>query len=187
MANGLVVILSGVSSIGKDQIKTALLQDPELGLMDIVSLTTRPKRENEVDGRDYYFVNHKDFAAAARSHKLLEYTEFNGYYYGTPAETAEFLISMGKNILISVEAQGVGQIRIKHPENRAFFLVPVKMEELEDHIRQRYQGEDAALRINKAHTELELAEMFGTCVPLTTQEEAVQTIRTELLKVLNER
>ena len=61
MAKGLVVILSGVSSIGKDQVRQKLLKDPELGLMDIISLTTRPKKETERDGSDYYFVNHKDF------------------------------------------------------------------------------------------------------------------------------
>lgn len=59
MAKGLVVILSGVSSIGKDQVRQKLLDDPELGLMDIISLTTRPKKETEKDGWDYYFVNHK--------------------------------------------------------------------------------------------------------------------------------
>ena len=64
MAKGLVVILSGVSSIGKDQVRQKLLDDPELGLMDIISLTTRPKKETEKDGWDYYFVNHKDFANA---------------------------------------------------------------------------------------------------------------------------
>ena len=102
MAKGLVVILSGVSSIGKDQVRQKLLKDPELGLMDIISLTTRPKKETERDGSDYYFVNHKDFADAVRDHRMLEYTEFNGYYYGTPAEHVEFLTAMGKHVLISV-------------------------------------------------------------------------------------
>ena len=70
MAKGLVVILSGVSSIGKDQVRQKLLDDPELGLMDIISLTTRPKKETEKDGWDYYFVNHKDFANAVRDHRM---------------------------------------------------------------------------------------------------------------------
>ena len=70
MAKGLVVILSGVSSIGKDQVRQKLLKDPELGLMDIISLTTRPKKETERDGSDYYFVNHKDFADAVRDHHV---------------------------------------------------------------------------------------------------------------------
>ena len=189
MGEGCVVILSGVSSIGKDRVKELLLKDPELGLMEIISLTTRPKRADEKDGLDYYFVDHRNFAAAAREHRLLEYTEFNGYYYGTPAEHAEFLMAMGKNVLICVEAQGVGQIRIKHPDNMAFFLVPTSMAELEKQVRQRYKDDlsGIALRLNKAQTELELAEMFGVCVTLTSDEEAYQTIRTALIGKLNER
>ena len=189
MAKGLVVILSGVSSIGKDQVRQKLLDDPELGLMDIISLTTRPKKETEKDGWDYYFVNHKDSANAVRDHRMLEYTEFNGYYYGTPAEHVEFLTAMGKNVLISIEAQGVGQIRIKHPDNKAFFLVPTSLDELEKQIRQRYHADESGinLRMNKAKTELELANIFGTCVPLTSDEEAFNVIKTELLEELKNR
>lgn len=189
MAKGLVVILSGVSSIGKDQVRQKLLKDPELGLMDIISLTTRPKKETERDGSDYYFVNHKDFADAVRNHRMLEYTEFNGYYYGTPAEHVEFLTAMGKHVLISVEAQGVGQIRIKHPDNKAFFLVPTSLAVLEKQIRQRYHSDEASinLRMNKAKTELELANIFGTCVPLTSDEEVFSIIKKELLEELKNR
>ena len=71
MGEGCVVILSGVSSIGKDRVKELLLKDPELGLMEIISLTTRPKRADEKDGLDYYFVDHRNFAAAARQSKTV--------------------------------------------------------------------------------------------------------------------
>ena len=186
MKKGKVIILSGVSSIGKDAIKELLMNDPQLNLMDNISLTTRPKRDTEKDGKDYYFVDHKSFADAVLNHQMLEYTEFNGYYYGTPSEHVEFLTSMGKNVLISVEAQGVGQIRIKHPDNLAFFLVPTCFEDFEKQIYARYEEDKASalLRVNKAKTEMELAGIFGTCVPLTTQQEAYEKIREELLKNL---
>ena len=124
-----------------------------------------------------------------RDHRMLEYTEFNGYYYGTPAEHVEFLTAMGKHVLISVEAQGVGQIRIKHPDNKAFFLVPTSLAVLEKQIRQRYHSDEASinLRMNKAKTELELANIFGTCVPLTSDEKVFSIIKKELLEELKNR
>ena len=189
MNKGLLFVLTGASSVGKEDIRDRLLGDGQLHLNYSISMTTRPKRGEEVDGRDYYFVNHKDFADAVRDHRMLEYTEFNGYYYGTPAEHVEFLTAMGKHVLISVEAQGVGQIRIKHPDNKAFFLVPTSLAVLEKQIRQRYHSDEASinLRMNKAKTELELANIFGTCVPLTSGEEVFSIIKKELLEELKNR
>ena len=84
MSEGLVVILTGASSVGKGGIRDLLLQDQDLKLFYSISETTRPKKENEVDGKDYYFVNYRAFADSVKNKELLEYTEFNGYYYGTP-------------------------------------------------------------------------------------------------------
>ena len=78
MSKGLVVILSGASSVGKGAIRERLLNDPELKLFYSISMTTRPAKGDEVDGKDYYFVSHKEFADAVKKKELLEYTEFNG-------------------------------------------------------------------------------------------------------------
>ena len=106
MSEGLVVILSGACSVGKKEIANLLLNDPDLKLMKSISMTTRPPKANEVDGKDYYFVDFKDFANAVKQQDLLEYTEFNGWYYGTPKNAVDFLRHNGKNVLIMVEAQG---------------------------------------------------------------------------------
>ena len=80
MSQCLFVVLSGASSVGKGKIVDELLKDPDLKLMYSISLTTRPQKEHEVDGQDYYFVTHKQFATALKKKELLEYTSFNGYY-----------------------------------------------------------------------------------------------------------
>ena len=64
MSEGRVLILSGASSVGKGAIKKRLLDDPDLSLMESISMTTRPKKDKEVDGKDYYFVDYKYFANA---------------------------------------------------------------------------------------------------------------------------
>ncbi len=166
MKKGLVVILSGACSVGKHDLTTKLLADPDLDLMYSVSLTTRPKKENEVDGKDYYFVDFQSFAEAVKKHQLLEYTEFNGWYYGTPKNQVEFLRDSGKNVLITVEAQGVGPIKLELPDALAIFVTPSSIEELEKNIHAMYQDDDASAtrRINKAKMDMELAPLFQNVV-----------------------
>ncbi len=183
MKQGMIVILSGASSVGKNIIRDRLLEDPSLQLFYSISMTTRPPKANEVDGKDYYFVDHEVFAKAVRDHDLLEFTEFSGYYYGTPSQVVDFLVSKGKNVLIEVEAQGVAQIRLARPNSIAFFVVPETMDELEKQIRIRYKDDETSIlqRLNKAKMEMELAPLFKHVVkntdPVAATETIIQTIR----------
>ena len=84
MSKGTLLVLTGASSVGKAAIREQLLNDPSMKLFYSISMTTRPQKPEEQDGVDYYFVDQKTFASAVRNHELLEYTQFDGYYYGTP-------------------------------------------------------------------------------------------------------
>lgn len=183
MKKGLVVILSGACSVGKHDLTNKLLNDPDLDLMYSVSLTTRPKKENEVDGKDYYFVDFASFAEAVKKHQLLEYTEFNGWYYGTPKNQVEFLRDSGKNVLITVEAQGVGPIKLELPDALAIFITPSSIEELENNINAIYQDDDASAsrRINKAKMDMELAPLFKNVVKSDDAEETYQLVKKMIL------
>ncbi len=179
MNKGKVLILSGASSVGKGTIKKKLLEDKEMGLIESVSITTRPKKDKEVDGKDYYFIDYKYFAEAVKNKELLEYTEFNGYYYGTLKSQVEFLINNGKNVLIEVEAEGVGPLKLNLPDALAVFVVPESLEELEKHIMDIY-GDDLASannRINKARMEMEIAPLFKNQVKNTNIDLAVKQIK----------
>lgn len=176
---GKAIILSGASSVGKGEIKRKLLEDKELGLIESISMTTRPRKASEVDGRDYYFVDYKQFAGAVKNKELLEYTEFNGYYYGTPKAQIEFLLKYGKNVLIEVEAEGVGPLKLNLPDSLAVFVIPESMEELEKHIMDVY-GDDMAsanTRINKARMEMEIAPLFKHQLKNTEADKAVEEIK----------
>ncbi|MBR5795104.1 MAG: guanylate kinase [Erysipelotrichaceae bacterium] len=184
MSKGLVVILSGASSVGKGAIRERLLNDPELKLFYSISMTTRPAKGEEVDGKDYYFVSHKEFADAVKKKELLEYTEFNGYYYGTPKNHVEFLRSKGKNVLIEVEAQGVGPIKLNVPDALAFFVMPESLEELEKQIHLLYKDDEASItrRINKAKMDMEIAPLFKNVVYNNDTDLAVSQIKEVILK-----
>ena len=189
MAKGIVVILTGASSVGKGQIRERLLADPDLSLFFSISETTRPQKEGEVDGKDYYFVTHEAFAESVKNKELLEYTEFNGYYYGTPKAQVDFLVEKGKNVLIEVEAQGVGPIKLNIPDSVAFFVMPASMEELEKQIEMRYKDDEASIqrRINKARMEMELAPLFRNVVTNDDVDKAVAEIKEVILTVQKNR
>lgn len=175
MGKGLVVILSGACSVGKHDISNRLINDSDLKLMDSISMTTRPKRDSEVDGKDYYFVDFKTFANAVKEGDLLEYTEFNGWYYGTPRNQVEFLVNSGKNVLVTVEAQGAGNIRLEMPDSVAIFITPSSIEELEANINALYSDDQASAqrRINKAKMEMEIAPLFDNVVATNEDSEVV--------------
>ncbi|MDD6466750.1 MAG: guanylate kinase [Erysipelotrichaceae bacterium] len=185
---GKLIVLSGASSIGKKDMKKALLEDKDLGLLYVISMTTRPKKENEVDGVDYYFTETKNFAKSVSNKELLEYTEFNGYYYGTPKNQVMFLLQQNKNVLVDVEAEGVGPIKLNVPEALCIFLMPKSLEDLEQHIHDVY-GDDTAnerLRINKARMEMEIAPLFRNQVVMDDFDQAFLETKKMILDYLNQ-
>jgi guanylate kinase len=189
MQKGIVIVLSGASSVGKSEIRDLLLKDPDLKLFFSVSETTRPKKENEVDGKDYYFVSHEAFANSVKNKELLEYTEFNGYYYGTPKAQIEYLVNLGKNVLIEVEAQGVGGIKLNMPESICFYVMPTSFEELEKLITERYHDDDASIqrRLNKAKMDMEIAPLFRNIVYNDDPQKAYEQIKAKVMEEMEER
>lgn len=189
MSKGVVIILTGASSVGKGKIRDLLLEDKDLNLMFSISMTTRPPKAGEVDGKDYYFVSFKSFAEAIKNRELLEYTEFNGYYYGTPKNQIEFLIEHEKNVLIEVEAQGVGPLKLNMPDSIAFFVKPVSPDELIEQINKVYGDGTASAenRINKAKMDLELEPLFNNVVTNDDPEAAAAKIKEVVMAEVNRR
>ena len=189
MAKGIVVILSGASSVGKGMIREKLLEDKDMNLFFSISETTRPMKEGEVDGKDYYFVSHKAFADSVKNKELLESTEFNGYYYGTPKAQVDFLVNKGKNVLIEVEAQGVGPIKLNIPDSIAFFVMPHSFEELEKQIHEIYGDDEASVerRLNKAKMEMEIAPLFNNIVYNDDADKAVAEIKKVVMAEMEKR
>lgn len=181
---GSVIVLSGASSVGKGGIKKRLLEDGDLNLLFAVSMTTRPKKDKEVDGVDYYFTDISSFARAVKERQLYEYTEFNGYYYGTPKSQVDFLLSQNKNVLVCVDAQGAGDIKLKIPESICFFIVPNSMAELERAIQDKYRDDTASinLRINKAKMELEISSLYNNLIVNSDEDLAFKQIKEIILK-----
>ena len=162
MEKGLLIVLSGPSGVGKGTVLKEFRDDPKLKLAYSVSMTTRPKREGEVEGENYFFVSRDRFEAAIENNELLEYAEFVGNFYGTPRFYVEQLRNEGKNVLLEIEVQGCMQVAEKCPEALTIFITPPSMEELERRIRGRGTEAEEIIqqRLSKASREMEMIRQY---------------------------
>lgn len=161
-SKGLLIVLSGPSGVGKGTILKEVMKDESLKLAFSISMTTRAKREGEVDGVNYFFVTRDEFEQAVRDGKMLEYAEFVGNYYGTPLEYVEKLRNEGTNVILEIEVQGCLQVQEKEPDALTIFIVPPSMEELENRIRGRKTEAEEIIqqRLAKAESEMEMLNKY---------------------------
>lgn len=129
---GVLLVLSAPSGCGKDTVLARLS-----GVRRSISMTTRAMREGEVDGVDYYFVTQDYFLKQLREGKILEYTSYNGNYYGTPKQAVDEWLKAGETVVLKIEVEGGGNIRKLYPDSVGIFLVPPSMQTLERRLRNR--------------------------------------------------
>ena len=153
---GKLVIISAPSGTGKGTVINELLkQRPDFVFS--VSSTTRKPRPGEVDGVAYHFITKKRFKEMSDKNEFLEYAEYVGEFYGTPAKPVDDCINSGLTILLDVEVQGAKQVMLKKPDALSIFITPPDMLELENRLRGRgTDSEDKlAARLKRAQVELE--------------------------------
>ena len=163
---GLLVVLSGPSGVGKGTIRKALFEMPEQEFVYSVSMTTRPPREGEIDGVDYYFVSREEFERQIAAGNMLEYAEFVGNYYGTPKDKVEEQLNAGKEVILEIEVNGALQVREKCKDAVFVFIVPPTRQALYDRLINRgTESEEVILaRIAKANKEFRLAHQYDYIV-----------------------
>jgi len=144
---GLMLILSSPSGAGKSTLTRQLVEDqPDVRLS--VSVTTRPKRASEIDGKHYRFITVDEFKALRERGDLLESAEVHGNFYGTPRKPVETALAAGRDILFDIDWQGTRQIMAKMREDVvAVFVLPPSMAELKMRLERR--AEDAPDTIRK--------------------------------------
>ncbi len=133
---GMLVILSAPSGCGKDTILSEL-NGRESCFKRSVSLTTRPMREGEKDGKDYYFVSRDYFLQKLESGQILEHTSYSGNFYGTPKTMVDEWLAEGETVILKIEVEGAGRIKALYPDSVSIFLVPPSMKVLEERLRRR--------------------------------------------------
>ena len=106
---GRLIVISGPSGVGKTSICEALLKKPEF--KRVITCTTRPPREGEQDGIDYFFSARNDFEEGIKDGRFLEYAEVYGNLYGTPRSQVEDGIAKGNDLLLNIDVQGARLVR----------------------------------------------------------------------------
>ena len=153
---GFMMVLSSPSGAGKTTISRRLLEsDKEIELS--VSVTTRPPRSGEVDGRDYHFRDLIDFNLMVNRDQLLEHAKVFGNYYGTPRMPVENTLASGRDVLFDIDWQGTQQLAEKVRDDLvSVFILPPSWQELERRLTSRAQDDPSEInrRMAKAADEM---------------------------------
>lgn len=154
-APGHLYVVAAPSGTGKTSLVRALMAArPQLKFS--VSYTTRPMRPNEVEGRDYHFVDRATFEAMVERGELLEWARVFDNYYGTGLHVVQQALARGESLILEIDWQGAQQVRAKLPEAVQVFILPPSRAELEQRLRGRGtdSAEVIARRLQDSVTEL---------------------------------
>lgn len=175
---GMLVIISGPSGSGKGTVVKML--DPAYGYALSISVTTRPPRAGESDGRDYFFRTEEEFVRMRQQGQLLEHALYVGHYYGTPRQYVEEMIAGGKVVVLEIEVNGALQVKDQFPEAVLIFLMPPTQRELKRRLTARNTEDKGTIedRLKKAAAEIALIPRYQYLVVNDEVSNAVERINT---------
>lgn len=155
---GVLFVVSGPSGVGKSTlIRRALDKIP--GLRFSVSATTRPAREGEADGTDYYFISDAAFESRVQSGQFLEHASVYGCAYGTLAEPTRKALERGECLVLDIDVAGATQIRTSLPDATHIFILPPDRATLEARLRTRATDSEEVIERRLE----EMDEQLGGC------------------------
>jgi guanylate kinase len=179
-----MLILSGPAGAGKTTIVKRLLESAPVDLALSVSATTRAPRPNEIDGRDYYFLNREEFARRRDAGEFIEWAEVHksGHLYGTLRSEIERIHLARKWVLLEIDVEGALNVMRLFPDALSIFLQTPSAEEYERRLRGRGTESEEVIqrRLRTAHNELQYAASYKYRVINDDLDRAVREIR-ELL------
>jgi guanylate kinase len=161
----LLIVISGPSGVGKDSV-IQHMKKRNLPFHFVVTATTRPPRQEEVDGVDYFFVSSDEFAEMIDKGELLEYAIVYNDYKGIPKAQVRQALASGVDVVMRVDVQGAAKIRELSPEALLIFLITRNEEELVSRLKTRKSEtrEGINLRIATARQELKRINEFDYVV-----------------------
>ncbi|MBI5838913.1 MAG: guanylate kinase [Chloroflexi bacterium] len=159
--NPLLIVISGPSGAGKDTVMQRM-KERGLPFHFVVTATTRPKRANEVHGRDYFFTSKEEFARMIEQDELIEYAIVYGDYKGIPKAQVREALASGQDVVMRLDVQGAETVRKLANETLLIFITPESEDELERRLRDRKteSSDSLALRIATARKEFQRIEDF---------------------------
>ena len=186
----LLIVISGPSGVGKDSVLQRM-QERRLPFHFVVTATTRPRRPNEVEGKDYFFVTHDQFAEMIEKNELIEYAYVYNDYKGIPKSQVRQALDSGKDVIMRLDVQGAATIRKLCPDALLIFLTTSTEDELVRRLRIRKTEtqDELNLRIAMARQEFKRLDEFDYVLENRdnqldeTVEQILAIIKAEHLKV----
>jgi guanylate kinase len=189
--SGKIFVISGPSGSGKTTLLTNLIRDKKIGklLVKSCSITTRPKRSGEREGREYFFVARQEFGRRLKEKKILEWTKYLGYYYGTLKEPLEKQLKKGKHVGLCLDLKGARIIKKIYPKKAVtIFILPPSLSELKERIQNRSRQtnpREVAQRLLLARRELQAAGKFDYCILNQNFPAALKELKSIVLLGIN--
>lgn len=189
---GLVFVISGPSGSGKTTLLKKALLDKLLRkkLAKSISVTTRSKRSGERQGRDYFFVKPQEFQRLINSKKILEWTRYLGYYYGTKKDLLEEKLRSGKSLALCLDLNGAKSLKKLYPGNTVtIFIQAPSIKELRKRIKLRCsqtRQEEINKRVKLAETELKSSGRYDYVIKNKNLDQALSRLRDIILKEIGD-
>ena len=190
MSDGKLIVFSAPSGSGKTTIVRHLLGIEILNLAFSISATSRAKRGDEVDEKDYYFMSSSEFKQKIKDEEFLEWEEvYRDNFYGTLKSEVERLWAEGKHVIFDIDVSGGLRIKRKFPEQTlAVFVKPPSIDELKIRLKKRQTEsiDKINMRVAKASAELATAPLFDTIIENRELEVALVEAETVVSNFLND-
>lgn len=180
---GDLIIVSGTTCAGKGTVVNELMKRNE-NLSLSISYTSRPAREGEIDGKDYFFISQEEFEHKIKNDEFLEYAMVQyGKYYGTPKKEVKQMLDEGKDVILEIDVQGAQIIKEMFPETVLIFIMAPSMEEVKRRIKARGKenNEQILKRFQVAYQEINEINKYNYVVVNDVLETAVEKIEAILI------
>ncbi len=176
---GMLITVSGPSGSGKGTVLGELIKKRD-DVKISVSMTTRQKRNGEIDGTNYYFVTKDYFEKKINENSMLEYAQYAGNYYGTPKEPVDEMLKAGKAVILEIDVQGADKIKEIYPNVIRIFIMPPSVSVLERRLRGRNTEDEETInhRLVIAKGEMKMASEYDFIVINDKLDSAVKDIET---------
>ena len=175
---GKIFVVSAPSGSGKTTLCTALAGRSRK-ITQSVSMTTRPPRRGEKNGRDYYFVTEREFRKDIEKGRFLEWDRNFGNFYGTPRRHVEDSLKKGKDVILSIDVKGAMQVKKSCPEAVFIFIKPPTFSELKKRLKKRNTEREASIseRLEVAKKEMAYASKYNYVIVNDSLSKATKRLK----------
>ena len=181
---GRLFVISGPSGAGKSTLIERFLKEDRNSAFS-VSYTTRKKRKDEIDGRDYYFIDENRFADMVEKGSFLEWENVHGHSYGTPRKEVMEILQTGKDILLDIDVKGALNVKREYPDALLIFIEPPSKEALLKRLSLRRETE-IDLRMKRVEEEFEKKQFFEYTVVNDDLEKAYKSFK-KIIEIAREK